>query len=178
MIERGTFDWRFWLTLSLALMVLYLAYLGMVGVEESHEKDARIDALIASTEAKDAAAQLERRAASRERRIIANNQDALLDYTRSLAERQVALLEYLHRHGIEIPARFTEPVKAPVLHDPSGSPTSKPPSGRGNNPPAGGTENLGGSRGHGSGGDGPGNSENAPGHNKPPKHHRPRGPKG
>ena len=33
MIERGTFDWRFWLTLSLALMVLYLAYLGMVGVE-------------------------------------------------------------------------------------------------------------------------------------------------
>ena len=131
------------------------------------EKDRRIDALIGSAQTKDDAAVMERRAASRERRAIAANQRALLAYTRSLAQRQGALLAYLHEHGIEIPPRFTVPVNAPVLRDPTPS-TGTPgqPSGdhQGNN-----DDGHQGGNGNNQPGDSPGNSGNAPGHNKPPK---------
>lgn len=180
---RRTIDWRFFLALAFALMVTYLAYAGWAGIEESKDKDVRIDALIESSQAKDESALVERRIAARERRIVASNQAALLDYTRSLARRQAALLAYLNRHGIEIPTRFVTPPTAPVLRDPSRAGQPNRPGGGtgGSNPPP--TSSAPGNSG-GNGGprplrnNGPGKSEHAPGHNKPGKRGKSEGHRG
>jgi hypothetical protein len=174
---RRTVDWRFLLALAFALMVSYLAYAGWAGIEESKDKSTRIDTLIDAVHDREQVIELERTAAARERRRLLYNQRLLVDYTKSLADRQAALLEYLHRHGIEIPARFSAPVAPPVIRGTSTPPPAQSPSGdhsRTDRPRHHGGVTNNGHQGHTGNppAGGPGNSENAPGHNKPPKHHR------
>lgn len=162
MIERGTIDWRFCLALAFAVMVTYLGYAGWVGIEESKEKDVRIDDLIEVVQERDDVIrdrdhviELERRAAAKERRRLLRNQRLLVDYTRSLDQRQGALLAYLQRHGIEIPPRFVTRQDPPAIRD-TEPPTRSPKNNAPANPPP---SNPGGSAGRG----GPPGGSNPPG---------------
>lgn len=117
MTRHRTFDWRFFVALAFAMMVAYFVYVGYSGVKSSEAKDNRVDALLAEVHEQDVTA-------AHERERAADNQQALLDYTKALAARQRSLLTYLQRHGIEIPNRYLVAVPAPRIVDPStGKPT-------------------------------------------------------
>lgn len=167
-------------------VVVFLVFVSTKSVLDSNEKDHQIDALLEQIEHNsDAAAQ--------ERRRAARNQTALLNYTKELADRQADLLDYLHRHGIEIPQRFLTGVRAPRIVDPAtGQPVPRdrsrhhntapdpknhgPSTGGKNHGPSGGHHAPGGGKTsggghHGGGGptsSSPGHSGSAPGH---VKHH-------
>lgn len=154
-------DWKFWLSLTLAMCVAYLAFVGYSAVQDGREKDRQINALIQTAEAKDRAAERRDAAAAQERTTAAEAQKALLDYTRALADRQTAILAYLRAHGVELPTRLVREIPPPVVAQQKGSrPRADRPSGRVS---SSGTA------------DRPGKSEHAPGHNKKrktPKGHR------
>lgn len=173
MSRSRTIDWRFFLALALALMVAYLCAVGWNGIAESKAKSDRIDALVGALDERDdtiaerdAMLDAERRSSVLERRRLLLNQRLLVEYTSDLADRQSALLSYLQRHGIDIPPRFITEVPPPVLRNPDRN------RGSGGGPPnddSGSTSSSNGGRHHSGTPDGPGNSENAPGHNKPKK---------
>ena len=111
---KKTVDWRFWIALSLFALVAWLVTSSFIALEQSREKDERIDTLIAGIRHQEEVAAQERLRASKER-------VALLRYTKSLAQRQRHILSYLDANGIELPTRFLEPVPAPrAARSPSG----------------------------------------------------------
>lgn len=145
-------DWKFWLALSLAIMVGYLSFVGYAAVQDGREKDRQINALIRTAETKDASAARRDAAASAERAVAAENQRALLDYTKALAGRQHALLEWLRANGIDIPVRFVREIPAPKVAAPGPTkPRTHRPSTKRSTAPADRR---------------PGKSGQAPGHNK------------
>lgn len=153
-------DWKFWLSLTLAMCVAYLAFIGYSAVQDGREKDRQINALIQTAEAKDRAAERRDAAAARERTTAAEAQKALLDYTRALADRQAAILAYLRAHGVHLPTRLVREIPSPAVAQPKSSRHHR--SGR-----------RSGRVSSSSGGvDRPGKSEHAPGHNK---HRTPKG---
>lgn len=105
---RKTVDWRFWIALSLAMLVCYLIFSSFVALNQGKAKDERIDQLISGIRVQEQRAADERVAATRERL-------ALLEYTKALAQRQRELLAYLRAHGIDIPVRFLAPIPSPDL---------------------------------------------------------------
>lgn len=147
-------DWKFWVALTLAMCVAYLAFVGYSAVRDGREKDRQIDALIGTAEAKDRAAERRDAAAAEERLTAAENQRALLDYTRALAARQAAILAYLRAHGVDLPVRLVRVIPAPEIVR-----TGKRP--RKTAPDSGRVSSSGTT-------DRPGKSENAPGHKKRP----------
>lgn len=105
-------------TFAAFAMVLVIVLVGWQLVQQSQAvdmKDRQIDALIASTEAKDAHAAEDRGVASAERQTLMANQAALLAYTKDLADRQTALLAWLRHNGVEIPTRYVIDVRAPKI---------------------------------------------------------------
>lgn len=116
-------DWKFWLTLTLAMCVTYLSFIGYSAVQDGREKDRQINALIRTAETKDQAAARRDAAAAADRQTSAANQRALLDYTQDLADRQAAILAYLRVHGIDLPTRLVRVIQPPKIATPA---TKKP----------------------------------------------------
>lgn len=108
-------DWKFWLSMTLAMCVGYLAFIGYAAVQDGREKDRQINALIRTAKEKDRAAERRDALAARERIAAAEVQEALLAYTRALADRQRAVLAYLRQNGIELPVRLVREVPAPRI---------------------------------------------------------------
>lgn len=89
------------------LLVILMAGWQLVGQrEDAHTKDGQIEALIEAAETRDAEA-------AADRRIAAANQAELLEYTKSLAERQRRLLIWLRDNGIDIPTQFVVELPKP-----------------------------------------------------------------
>lgn len=173
---RRTIDWKFLLSLVVLISLLYLVFTGLQAYAASEEKTRQINSLTEQNDMLLSELDQRDRQAARERRQAAAERRAIVNYTRSLAERQREILAYLVQHGIEIPTRLIEPIEAPQDFTEPSSTTQQP---RHRDRPSG--SNVGGGGFHGgntpppSGGPtGPGNSGNAPGHN----HHGPKGPKG
>lgn len=108
-------DWKFWLSMTLAMCVGYLAFIGYAAVQDGREKDRQINALIRTAKEKDRAAERRDALAARERIAAAEAQEALLAYTRSLANRQRAVLAYLRRNGVDLPVRLVEGIEPPRI---------------------------------------------------------------
>lgn len=105
---KTTLGWRFWVAMSLFLLVLWLICSSFIALDQSREKDQRIDALIEGIRQQEEIAAEERLAASKERAD-------LLQYTKALADRQRSLLAYLREEGVDIPLRFLKPLEAPRI---------------------------------------------------------------
>jgi hypothetical protein len=117
MSERPrTFDWRFLAMLAFLLMVGYLVLTGVVAIQQNAEKGRQIDALISASQQAD-------RSATRQRDALLASQRRLLSRLDSSEAQQRALLEYLRRHGVDIPTRFIE---VPVSRQPSGAGVQRP----------------------------------------------------
>jgi hypothetical protein len=100
---------------ALLLIVLLACWQVAWQRETVHEKDRQINALIRISQGKDADAERAATAADQDRATAAANQAALLDYTRALADRQHALLEWLRANGIEIPTRYVVEIRPPKV---------------------------------------------------------------
>lgn len=108
-------DWKFWLMLSLAMMVGYLVFVGYAAIEDGREKDRQNAALIRKLDDKDRQAERAAVAATDAAARSAANQAALLDYTKALADRQTALLAFLRRNGIDLPVKYVTTIPAPKV---------------------------------------------------------------
>lgn len=116
--ERRFFDWRWWVSLTMFLMVMWIIWTGIEAQRESAAKSKRIDQLISEVRQQDTEAQADTSA-------FAENQRMMLVYIKTLATRSqrqdqntVALLAYLRAHGVAVPERFLmvlPDVPAPVL---------------------------------------------------------------
>lgn len=107
---RRLFDWRFLVSLALLASVSWVIVVGINAQRDSAARSHRIGVLLVELKAQQAENQLNTT-------LFAANQRELLDYTAALAERQTALLRYLHNHGIKLPERFLTgpPVPAPAV---------------------------------------------------------------
>lgn len=114
------FNWKFLLVLFALLALIYVLFSAVESVQANSVKDAQNTQLIKTNDQLIATAVIERKEAAKERR-------ELLEYTKDLAQRQRAILQYLSRHGIELPARLLSPVPAPSFTRTVTS--SKPPKG-------------------------------------------------
>lgn len=98
---RRTLDWRFLAMLAFLLMVAYLVVTGVSAIQQNSEKGHQIDALITAAQQADADA-------TRQRDDLLAAQRVLLSRIDAYDARQQALLQYLRKHGIDIPTRFVE----------------------------------------------------------------------
>lgn len=103
---KKTLDWQFWTALSLFALVAWLVSSSFIALEQSKEKDERIDTLIAGLRHQE-------EVAADERLRAANERAALLEYTKALAQRQRQIMSYLNVHGVDLPVRLLEPIPAP-----------------------------------------------------------------
>lgn len=103
---KKTLDWRFWIALSLCMLVLWLIMSSFIALSQSKEKDERIDTLISGLRHQE-------EVAANERLRAANERAALLEYTKALAQRQRQIMSYLNLHGVDLPVRLLEPIPAP-----------------------------------------------------------------
>lgn len=93
----------------IALLVVCFAMWRLV--QQQHDiadRGRQIDSLIATVRQGE-------RDAAHDRDIAAQNQRALLEYTKALATRQDALLAWLRAHGIRLPSRYVTTIPAPRL---------------------------------------------------------------
>ena len=181
-----TFDWRLFLSIGVAVAVIYLAFVGYSGVQESREKDERIDALISEIERdslEDARHEREEfrndRSNDRVRADLLRMQRKLIDLNIALNKRQTAILEYLSRLGIEVPVEILEGgnVDRVIAEIEREAATMSTPSAPRQTQPSTPRSHSGGSG--GGAGSAPGQSANpgAPGRGSPPRHAgRPRSP--
>ena len=127
MSRRRVLDLRFLVVLTVGALVLYLAFVGITGVQESRAKGARIDQLIHTLEAERADQARARTNASLERDKLLANQAALLRQLEQLRASQDATLAYLRDLGLPGPPASSTPSS-------SRTPTSTAP-GRTSGPP-------------------------------------------
>lgn len=120
-------DWKFWIALSMALMVGYLAFVGYAAVEDGREKDRQNAALIRKLDDKDRQAERAATAATDAAARSAANQAALLAYTKALADKQTSLLAFLRRNGIDLPVKYVTVIPPPKIVSQSAPKSRKAP---------------------------------------------------
>jgi hypothetical protein len=106
MNRRHFFDWRLALSLALLLLVGYLVFAGIETTRDNRAKGERIDALVTELQRQRDDAEADQRTAAAERAELLAGQHQLEAQYDLLIQRQAALLAYLRRHGIDVPARF------------------------------------------------------------------------
>jgi hypothetical protein len=106
MNRRRLFDWRLATSLALLMLVGYLVFAGIETTRDNRAKGERIDVLVTELQRQHADAEADRHSAAAERAQLLAGQRQLEAQYGVLIQRQAALLAYLRRHGIDVPARF------------------------------------------------------------------------
>lgn len=103
---RRILDWKFLVALTMAMMVGYLVWVGIVATQETARKGHRIDTLIQTVQREQADADAAQDAATLERDQLLDNQRAMLARMRSMEHELRALRHWLAEQGIELPAEL------------------------------------------------------------------------
>ena len=167
MNRRRLVDWRLFAAVGFLLLVSYVAWSGVQGHKDSEAKSDQVAALIAALKEQAEDAAVDRTTAAQGQRALLDDVEGLIGYTKALAGRQDAILDYLRVHGIHLPTRLVTAVPPPRIvtvprggqHTSSRPPASLPPHPAPMHPST----------------SSPGKSGSAPGHTKhhkkPKKHH-------